>query len=234
MTQLATSGRTTRSYPTMAGPQGRSTSGAPNSRPRATTLSATRRVEAVSAAPRSGAGFMVLIGVIALLGIVALLMLNTLRAEQSFTVQRLQSDVTTLQQRQQQLQSDLSAVSSPENLAVKADALGMVRAGSVKYVRASDHKSLGIASVSGGGSTLNVQTLPNTPANRVATQMLADGTLGAHITDPVEAAVDAARAKAAADTAKAKAAADDAKAKSAAQKTGSAAQKNTKTTPSKH
>lgn len=167
---------------------------------------------------RSSSGFMALVCILAFVSAIALLLLNTMRAEQSFTLNKLRSDVTTLNDRQQGLESDISAVSTPEHLAVKAQEIGLVQAPQIVYKDRATKKTLGVASSTEAGSALNVNTLPSTPASKAAGDVLDSGTIGLHITDPVARAKAQADAKAKADQAKADQAKRDAAKKSDAAK----------------
>lgn len=109
--------------------------------------------------PRGGrpprAPFVLLI--LALLGgsLVSLLLLNTVLAQRSFTLEKLQERNTHLTQRVEALQQDVAYRSSPEVLAQKARALGMVptrnpafldpRTGTVRGDAATEDRSRGEA-----------------------------------------------------------------------------------------
>lgn len=197
--------------------------------PRVAPATAKARVRTVerATAPKSNGRFLVLMAVIAFGSILALLLLNTARAEQSFTLSRLNADVKTLEDRQEALSSEIDAVSAPEELAIRAEKLGMKHASGVVYKDATSHKVIGVAGSSAAGSDINVNTLPNTPASNAAAAMLDSGSVGLHITDPVAKAQAEARAKAKADAKKAQ---DKAKAdaKKAEQKKAEAAKSSTK------
>lgn len=155
---------------------------------------------------RSGSGFMALVCVLAFVSAMALLLLNTLRAEQSFTLNKLRGDVATLSDRQQALDSELSAMSAPEHLAVMADEYGMVQASRVRFVSRATGKQIGVAGSTAAGSPLSVNTLPTSSASKAAADVIDSGTIGLHITDPVARAKAQAEAKAKADRAKSEAA----------------------------
>lgn len=153
---------------------------------------------------RSGSGFMALVCVLAFVSAMALLLLNTLRAEQSFTLNKLRSDVATLSDRHQALDSDLSAMSAPEHLAVKADEYGMVQAAQVRFVSRATGKQIGVATSTTAGSPLSVNTLPTSSASKAAGDVIDSGTIGLHITDPVAQAKAQADAKAKSEASRAK------------------------------
>lgn len=215
MSQLAAPSRAPRSTRASSRPARTTRRPAPASRA-AAVRPVRAKTEAV-AGKRPVSGFMALVFVFAFVSALSLLLLNTMRAEQSFTLNKLRSDVATLDDRQQGLDSEISAVSAPEHLAVKAEEYGMVRAEQVRYVNRTTGKQVGVATSGQAGQRLSVNTLSTTPASKAAADVLDSGTIGLHITDPVAKAKAAADAKAKADAAKAKAEAD-AKAKQAKSK----------------
>lgn len=215
MSQLAAPSRAPRSTRASSRPARTTRRPAPASRA-AAVRPVRARTETV-AGKRPVSGFMALVFVFAFVSALSLLLLNTMRAEQSFTLNKLRSDVSTLDDRQQGLDSEISAVSAPEHLAVKAEEYGMVRAEQVRYVNRTTGKQVGVATSGQAGQRLSVNTLSTTPASKAAADVLDSGTIGLHITDPVAKAKAAADAKAKADAAKAKAEAD-AKAKQAKSK----------------
>lgn len=215
MSQLAAPSRAPRSTRASSRPARTTRRPAPASRA-AAVRPVRARTETV-AGKRPVSGFMALVFVFAFVSALSLLLLNTMRAEQSFTLNKLRSDVATLDDRQQGLDSEISAVSAPEHLAVKAEEYGMVRAEQVRYVNRTTGKQVGVATSNQAGQRLSVNTLSTTPASKAAADVLDSGTIGLHITDPVAKAKAAADAKAKADAAKAKAEAD-AKAKQAKSK----------------
>ncbi|MEV7633208.1 hypothetical protein AB0N64_12460 [Microbacterium sp. NPDC089318] len=70
----------------------------------------------------------------------------------------------------QALHENLVGISSPQSLAVKADAMGLVVAGSASYLRLSDGKVLGAGADAGAGSASTVD--PN-GATKVGNALLA-------------------------------------------------------------
>ncbi|MBE7371924.1 MULTISPECIES: hypothetical protein [unclassified Dermacoccus] len=215
MSQLAAPSRAPRSTRASSRPARTTRRPAPASR--AAAIRPVRARTETVAGKRPVSGFMALVFVFAFVSALSLLLLNTMRAEQSFTLNKLRSDVATLDDRQQGLDSEISAVSAPEHLAVKAEEYGMVRAEQVRYVNRTTGKQVGVATSGQAGQRLSVNTLSTTPASKAAADVLDSGTIGLHITDPVAKAKAAADAKAKADAAKAKAEAD-AKAKQAKSK----------------
>lgn len=133
---------------------------------------------------RSSTGFSILCAMLLGAGLLALLLLNTARAEQSFALGALQQSSTTLTDNEEQLRSDISSVSAPQQVALKAQEMGMVPAGQVAYVRASDRKVLGVASPAAAGTPFTVGTLPDTPASGVADRAVAAATSGVLVYTP--------------------------------------------------
>lgn len=133
------------------------------------------RLTVVQGAPmrRSATGFSLICGALLAFGLIALLLLNTARAEQSFALSSLQNSQTTLADNEEQLRGELSSVSAPQQVALAAQAQGMVQAGEVTYVRASDRKVLGVAGRSAATDPFTVGTLPDTPASAVADKAVA-------------------------------------------------------------
>lgn len=201
-------------------PAGRSARGAARVRAGSSAVAVTREKS-------SGPGFALLVATVVLLSALSLLLLNTLRAEQSFTLGKLRGDVTTTKDREQALQSELSAVSSPEALAIKAESMGMKKAGSVKFIDRSTGKSLGVATPSGGAASISVDTSPDTPASRAAQDVLNTSGIGSQISDPVARAAAKAKADAAKKTTEAKAAQNDEKKASSAPTSPTASPKAT-------
>ncbi|WP_344958493.1 hypothetical protein, partial [Actinomadura miaoliensis] len=74
--------------------------------------------------------------IVGLLGgaLVSLLLLNTVLAEDAFTLTRLQKNNKMLAQQKQALQEDIAREESPAILAQRAEALGMVRPTQVAYL----------------------------------------------------------------------------------------------------
>jgi hypothetical protein len=77
-------------------------------------------------------------------GLLGLLMLNTLVAQNSFTLQKLRQNNTALQIKEQTLQGQVDADEAPGMLAARASRLGMVPAGTPAFIRLPDGKVLGV------------------------------------------------------------------------------------------
>lgn len=105
----------------------------------------TLRVVAAPLAERGRAGFV--LGASALLagGLITLLMLNTALAQGSFRLHDLRSTSRQLADQSQALNEDIAWQATPQRLATKATALGMVPSDSVAFLRLSDGRLLGVA-----------------------------------------------------------------------------------------
>ena len=93
--------------------------------------------------------------------------LSLAATQDSFVVADLASQQRSLTLEKQALQDELAGLSSPQSLASRADALGLVVAGSASYLRLSDGEVLGASEVSDWTSTVN----PN-GANAVGNALL--------------------------------------------------------------
>lgn len=105
------------------------------------------RLRVVDAAPttQSHTGFVVLCIALVVAGLLGALLLNTARAESSFTLSDLRQEQTVLHDTRVTLEAELSHKRSPETLAVEAEALGLVPSPSTAVLRLSDHTVLGVA-----------------------------------------------------------------------------------------
>jgi len=92
-------------------------------------------------APR--APFVVLVGTLLVGGLVGLLVLHTALAEDSFRLHDLRTRSALLTDREQALEQQVAESAAPKTLAVKAEALGMVRSENPAFIRLSDGKVLG-------------------------------------------------------------------------------------------
>lgn len=119
-------------------------------------------------AQQSGIGFVVLCVTLVAVGFLSVLLLNTARAQQQYTIDDLQGQASRLGGTQQELSSELDAVSAPQQLALKAQEMGLAPAAKVRYVRASDHRLVGVANGGAAGSAFTVETLPTTPTSKLA------------------------------------------------------------------
>lgn len=94
--------------------------------------------------------------------------LSLAATQDSFVVADLNAQQRALTLQQQALNDELAGLSSPQSLASRADALGLVVAGSASYLRLSDGEVLGATDIADWTSTVN----PN-GANAVGNALLA-------------------------------------------------------------
>lgn len=120
---------------------------APKVAPRARTAPRRPALRVVDATPqaRSHTGFVVLCIALVVLGLLSALLLNTARAESSFTLSDLRKEQTVLHDTRVTLEAELSHKRSPETLAVEAERLGLVPSPSTAVLRLSDNTVLGVA-----------------------------------------------------------------------------------------
>jgi len=104
-------------------------------------------LQVVDAAPRarSHTGFVILCLALVVGGLLSALLLNTARAEGSFTLSSLATQQTRLHDTRITLEAELSKVQSPEHLAEAAEDLGLVSSPSTAVLRLSDNTVLGVA-----------------------------------------------------------------------------------------
>ena len=121
-----------------------------------------RRTRVVTAAPSSGhTAFRLLCAMVVALAFTAVLLLNTVRAENSYVMARLQAETTQLHDQKVTLEAELADLESAETLAATARKLKMVPSPSTATLRLSDGSLTGVASMVDGGRTLTVE-LPST------------------------------------------------------------------------
>lgn len=114
-------------------------------RPAAPRQRAALRVVDAAPATRSHAGFVVLCLALVVAGLLSALLLNTARAESSFTLSDLRAQQTELHDTRVTLEAQLSEQRSPEALAAAAEDLGLVPSPSTAVLRLSDNQVLGVA-----------------------------------------------------------------------------------------
>jgi cell division protein FtsB len=105
--------------------------------------------------------FVVVVVLILAAGLLALLALNTVLAQDAFRLHSLQSDGRVLADREQALQRQVADLQSPQSLAARATALGMVPGGPPAFLRLADGKVLGAPSA---GEAPLVIAAPAAPA----------------------------------------------------------------------
>lgn len=126
------------------------------------------RLVAPTQTASSGVGFVVLCVALVVGGLLTVLLLNTARAQQQYTIGSLQNTSSRLAATQQDLASQVDVVSAPQQLALRAQEYGMVPATKIRYVRASDHRLVGVAGGTSASAPFTVNTLPQTPASKLA------------------------------------------------------------------
>ncbi|MCW2598368.1 MAG: hypothetical protein JWM02_197 [Frankiales bacterium] len=89
------------------------------------------------------APFLVVVVTLLVGGLLGLLLLNTLVAQDSFTLHDLGKQATSLSRQEQELARQVQALQAPAALASRATALGMVPGGPPAFLRLSDGKVLG-------------------------------------------------------------------------------------------
>ncbi len=185
-----------------------------------------RLVETQDAAEHTGVGFVVLCVVLLVGGLLALLLLNTNRAQSSFAIEKLQAKSAALTDEQQQLSADIDAQSAPQQLALRAQQMGLKPASKIRYVRKADGTVLGVAKRSGKDSAITVGTLPSTPASRAAGAAVSAASAGLLVTKPPTLKVETAKPEKSTTPAK-----TTPPAKAAKKPAGSKTAKTTKSTP---
>jgi cell division protein FtsB len=143
--------------------------------PAGTLPRARVQVAAPSRARARRAPFVVLIVTLLGGGLIALLLLNMVLAQDAFTVTQLQAQVSQLQDQQEALAQQVDRLGSPERLAQRAHALGMVVSPNPVFLRSTDGRVVGVPTP-GGWSTvprapqpvepdpLTADNLPDLPA----------------------------------------------------------------------
>ncbi|EKA62154.1 hypothetical protein ACWDHH_04885 [Janibacter hoylei] len=105
-------------------------------------------LQVVTPADRSGSPwFAVLCVALLLAGLAAVLGLNTSMAQDSFKVSALEARSASLADTEDSLAQSINAKSAPQNLATRADELGMVPAQSAAFIDVDQGKVLGVATV---------------------------------------------------------------------------------------
>jgi hypothetical protein len=93
-------------------------------------------------APR--APFVVLSLAVVSIGLLALLGLNTVVAQNAFTLDKLERRSAALAADEQRLEREVAALEAPDRVAVRAQALGLVPASDPAFLRLADGKVLGV------------------------------------------------------------------------------------------
>jgi cell division protein FtsL len=123
---------------------------------RTTTAGALPRARVQVAAPTRTrprrAPFVVLIVTLLGGGLIALLLLNMVLAQDAFTVTQLQLQVSQMQDRQEALAQQVDRLGSPQRLAQRAHALGMVVSPNPVFLRSTDGRVVGVPAPGGWSS----------------------------------------------------------------------------------
>ncbi|MEK6649108.1 MAG: hypothetical protein AABY37_07355 [Actinomycetota bacterium] len=78
--------------------------------------------------------FVTFLSLVGALGLLMLLVINTLLAQDAFELRRLQMQATTLSDQREAIVREIARASSPEELAARAQALGMVASESPRFL----------------------------------------------------------------------------------------------------
>lgn len=124
-------------------------------------IGARARTRVIDAAPTGSSAFLLVCLLIVAVTFSAVLVLNTVRAEGSFVLGKLQVEATALHDQKVTLQEELAHKKSTESLAAEAKRLKMVPSTSTATLRLSDGSITGVASKVQNGRTLTVD-LPST------------------------------------------------------------------------
>ena len=120
------------------------TSTRPAARPAARSAAYLRLV-ATRRSSAARAPFVAVVVAILAVGLLGLLLLNTVLAQDAFRLHALQVQGRTLADQEQSLQRQVEQLQSPQSLASRATAMGMVPGGTRAFLRLSDGKVLGVA-----------------------------------------------------------------------------------------
>jgi hypothetical protein len=120
------------------------TTGAPVRRAPATATRPRLAAVPVGPAHRSRTPFVTLLCGLMIAGLLALLLLNTALAQDSFALHELQRRSAALTDREQALAQQVSVQESPQELARRAIALGMVPSSNPVFLRLADGRTLGV------------------------------------------------------------------------------------------
>ncbi|GIM75139.1 hypothetical protein Aco04nite_43880 [Winogradskya consettensis] len=126
-------------------------------------------------APR--APFIALVVGIVVAGVLGILLINTKTAENSFKLDSLQKQQSTLDAQQQALQSEIDRNEMPGSLDAAAKRLGLVKADSPAYIRLPDGKIFGVPTPGRGQQSVTAQTPEDTAAAADAAKKAAPSTV---------------------------------------------------------
>lgn len=105
-----------------------------------TTAKAVLRLvpELESGKKASNRGFVIAISSIFLLGLLSLLIINTALAQDAFKLQQLKQQATVLTDQREAILRQVAEKSSPENLAISAEKLGMIASTNTRFLDISN------------------------------------------------------------------------------------------------
>ena len=104
--------------------------------------------------------FVTLVSLLLVLGVAGLLFFNTSMQQASFTATALQERATVLEAQQQSLQMQLARLRDPQQVAERAERLGMVPPSSPAFIRLSDGKVLGNPQPASAADRIRITPLP--------------------------------------------------------------------------
>ena len=87
--------------------------------------------------------FVALVSFVLLAGVIGLLMFNTSMQQAAFAATTMEQQAATLQAREQTLRMELDVLRDPQNVALKAQRMGMVVPATPAFLRLSDGKVMG-------------------------------------------------------------------------------------------
>ncbi len=155
---------------------------APAVRPRGATPQ-LRVVAAADAREGRSAGFIALCVLVLGLGLVALLLLNTERAQQSYTLDSLKTTSAGLADTQQDLNTQVRTLGAAQALAQRAEAMGLQPSTHIRYQR-PDGTTVGVANSPSSKTPFTVESVPTGPAGRVAASAAVGASVGAAVGAP--------------------------------------------------
>ena len=101
-----------------------------------------------------------LVSLVLLMGVIGLLLFNTSMQQASFATTSLEEQATTLSAREQTLQMELDVLRDPQNVAERAQEMGLVQPCGSATLSLGDGKVLGTPCAPGPGSGLRLQARP--------------------------------------------------------------------------
>ena len=111
------------------------------------------------------APFVALVLVVVVAGVLGILVLNTKINENAFRLSHLQSQRSTLNQQEQQLDQQLAALDSPNSLAAAARRLGLVPAGTPAFITMPDGTVVGVPQPATGLPSVTGQQAATNPGH---------------------------------------------------------------------